>query len=55
MILHVSELISAVCTSAQGFLSIADSSIDAPPPLKPAKKYADMSGFTVSEVTHTSV
>lgn len=25
------------------------SSLDAPPPLKPAKKYADVSGFSVSD------
>ncbi len=29
----------------------ADSSIDAPPTLKPAKKYADMSGFMVLRIT----
>ena len=30
------------------FNSLPDSSIDAPPSLKPPKKYADLSGFVVS-------
>ena len=47
--IQIGSLKTVHCVTVVSFLSCSDSSIDAPPSLKPPKKYADMSGLTVSQ------